>query len=157
MADALTLFRPKTETELANIQEMVDHTYETFLDLVSEGRDMEREKVHEVAQGRVWSGTKAKELGLVDTLGGLQDAVAAAAKHAGLEDYRWHQYQRPKKFAEELMEILEDKEHYVSAMQRPPGPMEQTMQGLKDTWKQLSLFDQPHGTYALLPFSFSYQ
>ncbi len=74
------------------IQEGVDEIYEIFLNRVGEGRDMTREEVNEVAQGRVWTGQKAKEIGLVDVLGGLDDALEIAAQKAGLEKYRVSQY-----------------------------------------------------------------
>jgi protease-4 len=91
-ADMDTMWRPKSEAELARFQEEVDGIYEAFLDRVVEGRGLDREAVHEIAQGRVWSGRAALELGLVDRLGGLHDAVAAAAQRAGLGagyEVRW--------------------------------------------------------------------
>ncbi|MBC8329931.1 MAG: signal peptide peptidase SppA [Planctomycetes bacterium] len=83
-ADMNSLWRPKTESELALLQAEVDFIYEAFLDRVVEGRGLQREAVHELAQGRVWSGTAALELGLVDQLGGLEDAIQAAAGRASL-------------------------------------------------------------------------
>ncbi|CUS49146.1 MAG: signal peptide peptidase SppA [Idiomarinaceae bacterium HL-53] len=67
------------------VQAGVDAIYDDFLDLVAEARGMTREAVHEVAQGQVWSGDRALQLGLVDTLGDLHDAVAKAAELAELE------------------------------------------------------------------------
>ncbi len=72
---------PKEE---AQIDEVVDHFYERFLQVVSEGRDMPRDKVHAVAQGRIWSGKAAKAEGLVDELGGFVAAIHRAKKEAGL-------------------------------------------------------------------------
>ena len=71
----------------------IDFIYGDFLDLVAEGRNSTREEVHEIAQGRVWVGADAKDLGLIDNLGGLNDAVASAASLAELEEYRvtYHQ------------------------------------------------------------------
>jgi protease-4 len=85
-ADMQSLYRPKTKGELDVIQSFVDDIYEGFLDRVAEGRKMERDRVHEIAQGRVWSGKKAIELGLADSFGGLQEAASAAAELAGLGD-----------------------------------------------------------------------
>ena len=65
----------------------IESIYGEFLDLVASGRDKERDQVHEIAQGRVWVGADAKELDLVDSLGGLNDAVASAAGLAELEDF----------------------------------------------------------------------
>jgi len=69
------------------IQLSVDNIYQQFLDLVATGRNSTATSIHEIAQGRVWTGRKAKELGLVDELGNLDDAIAAAAALAELEHY----------------------------------------------------------------------
>lgn len=84
-ADVMAIHRAKTEDEMATIQVIVDSIYDGFLDRVSIGRDMDRAKVAEIAQGRVWSGVQAFELGLVDELGGLEDAIAVAKDRAGLD------------------------------------------------------------------------
>jgi signal peptide peptidase SppA, 67K type len=70
------------------VQMNVENTYQRFLDLVAEGRGMTPEQVDSIAQGRVWVGTDAKKLGLVDELGGLDQAFAAAGKLAKLTDYQ---------------------------------------------------------------------
>ncbi len=89
------------------LQSYIDNFYETFLNVVAKGRNMTREQVHEVAQGRVWLGAKAKELGLVDVLGNLDDAVSICAEKANLEDYKLSIYPRAKKnfMNEILMEL----------------------------------------------------
>ena len=79
--------RPWTEEERALFQQYVNRGYELFLKRVSEGRGMTRDQVDSIAQGRVWTGAQALELGLVDELGGLQDAVAYAATQAGYDNY----------------------------------------------------------------------
>jgi protease-4 len=73
---------------LALAQKSVDKIYEDFLDRVSVGRSLERDAVHAIAQGRVWTGSRALELGLVDRLGGLDTAIDLAAQKAGIEDVR---------------------------------------------------------------------
>jgi len=70
------------------IQRGVDRIYDEFLSMVAEARNMTVAEVHEVAQGRVWTGSRALELGLVDALGELDDAVIAVAARAELEDYQ---------------------------------------------------------------------
>ncbi|MCY4041421.1 MAG: signal peptide peptidase SppA [Gammaproteobacteria bacterium] len=74
----------------------IDALYEDFLELAAEGREKSAEEVHEIAQGRVWIGTDAKRLGLVDGLGGLDDAIASAARLAELEDFSvtYHQQEQ---------------------------------------------------------------
>lgn len=83
-ADVASFLRAKSDVELAQIQVVVDGIYEDFLDRVATGRKLERAAVHEIAQGRVWTGAKALELGLVDRLGTLDDAIAVAAELARL-------------------------------------------------------------------------
>lgn len=77
---------PWTEAERAAMQGMMESIYEVFLGHVAEGRSMKRDAVHELAQGRVWTGTDAKERGLVDEIGGLEAALADARKLGGVAD-----------------------------------------------------------------------
>ncbi len=69
-------------------QNYIDQSYDTFISHVAEGRHMTKAQVDSIAQGRVWSGENAKEIGLVDEFGGLDVAIKRAAEKAGLEDYR---------------------------------------------------------------------
>ncbi|MDR0766437.1 MAG: signal peptide peptidase SppA [Odoribacteraceae bacterium] len=80
--------RGLTPYERQVMQAHVNRTYDTFLDRVSQGRDMTREAVHEIGQGRVWTGEDALAIGLVDLLGGLEQAIDLAAEKAGLEEYK---------------------------------------------------------------------
>lgn len=92
LSDFAELTRPLTEREFDIIQTGVDRIYNEFLDRVSEGRDMPVASIDEIGQGRVWSGTDASQIGLVDEIGGLNDAIEAAAELAGLEEYRLENY-----------------------------------------------------------------
>lgn len=153
MADTFTAMRPKKPAELDVLQEYIDEIYEEFTGYVAEGRDMDIERVKEIAQGRVWTGTRALELGLVDKLGGLPDAIESAAKRAELTDYQVSQYQRPKKFAEELVEILEDRRDVISMNARPQGPAGQIYDQVIGTWEMIEHFDDPRAAYMMLPYS----
>lgn len=88
---AISPMQPISEQAGRLIQSGVDAIYEDFLDLVASARNMERDAVHAVAQGQVWSGERALALGLVDELGGLQLAIERAAAAANLEQFavRW--------------------------------------------------------------------
>lgn len=86
-ADLGNMFRPITEVERAYIQQGVEQVYGRFTEVVAEGRGLDIKFVDSIAQGRVWSGLQAKELGLVDQLGTLGDAVNVAAELAGVDDY----------------------------------------------------------------------
>ncbi len=81
-ADILGDYRPWTESERADAQHWVDSTYDQFITLVADSRQLQKPRVDELARGRVWSGTDAKERGLVDTFGGLWEAIASARARA---------------------------------------------------------------------------
>ena len=103
-ADFPSLVRATTEAETAQLQRMVDDTYMAFKQQVADGRNMDIEQVEALAKGRIWLGTTALDLGLVDALGGLQDAIEAAAELAGLESYRTTDLPKQElEFWEELM------------------------------------------------------
>ena len=99
---------PIGEKEAALIQESVNRTYEVFLSRVAEGRKMSRDEVHEIAQGRVWTGQRALEIGLVDALGDLDMAIQDAADLADIDDYRLTEYPRVKDPMQKLLEDLMD-------------------------------------------------
>lgn len=84
LAGIQSTWQRKDPAQLALVQAIVDDIYTRFIDLVAAGRDMPREQVEEVAQGRVWTGAQALELGLVDELGGLERAIERARERAGL-------------------------------------------------------------------------
>ncbi|MFT5575888.1 MAG: protease-4, partial [Bermanella sp.] len=88
IAGGLRPDRPLNPVVQRALQSGIEHGYRQFLNVVAEGRDMLPEQVDKIAQGRVWTGVDAKQLGLVDQLGGLDDAVAAAASLAGMTSYR---------------------------------------------------------------------
>lgn len=87
-SDLLTLTRSLTGYENELLQKYIAQGYDTFLSHVAEGRNMTKEQVDFIGQGRVWSGENAKEIGLIDDFGGLDDAVRLAAEIAGVEEYR---------------------------------------------------------------------
>lgn len=105
-ADIYSLVQPFDEGERRLLERSVDRTYDVFLDRVEMGRGMDSTAVHAVAQGRVWSGRDAVDAGLVDVLGGLEDAVALAGQKGGLGDgpYRTQILPRPKTFLERFNE-----------------------------------------------------
>ncbi len=83
--DIGSLNRPLTPAERDILQDMVNDIYQQFVDVVAEGRKMDRSKVLQLADGRIYTGRQAKKLGLVDELGNFYDAVALTAKLAGIE------------------------------------------------------------------------
>jgi protease-4 len=88
--------RELTPEEEEIMQQMIDEYYEQFIDVVAEGRELSKEEVRDLATGQIYTGTKAKELGLVDELGDLDTAIDLAAELAGLETAIVEYYQPPK-------------------------------------------------------------
>lgn len=84
-ADAESLYRPFTDEERVELGHKIEKFYAVFLDRVARGRGMSIEKVDAVGRGKVWTGAKAKEVGLVDVVGGFDEALAAVRAKAGLE------------------------------------------------------------------------
>ncbi len=144
MADSNSSYRPKTEAELAVFQTFVDEIYEIFLSKVMEGRKLERAHVAEIAEGRVWSGVQALNLGLVDQLGGLDEAVADAAKRANLTGkYSIVDYQKSKSFADELMSM--------AGMDQTQLDQSVTAD-LTRLWHDLQSLQSQQGVQAKMPF-----
>lgn len=105
-ADLGTFDRSLTDGEMALLIAQVDKVYGTFKSRVAEGRDLDVNYVDSIGQGRVWSGTDAKERGLVDVIGGLDDAIEIAANMADLEgDYRIVEY---PKLEDPIQKLVDD-------------------------------------------------
>lgn len=153
-ADAGTIVRPKTDEELALFQRMVDWIYEEFTGKVAESRKLELAKVREIAQGRVWSGTEGKALGLVDEIGGLNDAIKYAAQKANLGDkFRVVEVPRKKQFAEAFAEALNERRRE----QAVEGPLGIFIQQAAEELHELTRYNDPQGLYARLPFNLRLQ
>lgn len=132
------------------LQSRIDATYEDFLSKVAAGRKLTRDQVHEIAQGRVWAGAKAKEIGLVDDLGGLDRALSAAAKLANLEKYRTAEYPTTKTGMEQFVE------QFAKKKDRDAMIREQTMQAelgiYYPVFKVMNQLRESGGLQARLPF-----
>lgn len=105
-ADLGSAFRPLTQAERDIIQNSVNEIYHSFIGKVGEGRGMTTAQVDSIGQGRVWSGVDAKAIGLVDVLGGMEDAVEIAAKMAKLDHYRVAEYPEQKDPFESFVQEL---------------------------------------------------
>jgi protease-4 len=110
LSDFMNPTRDLTEVERTIIQSSIEDGYETFISRVAEGRGMHIDSVKKVASGRVWTGTQAKERGLVDVLGGLETAIKiAAGKIDAGDDYRVVYFPAKKPWFEELFSSFGDK------------------------------------------------
>ena len=103
-ADFGMLTRPMNAGEEELMQMHINRGYDLFLTRCSEGRGIDKTELDKIAQGRVWTGATAKELGLVDVLGGLETALNIAIEKAGVEAYTVMNYPKKKDFLETLME-----------------------------------------------------
>jgi protease-4 len=144
-SDFPTPTRQMRPEEIAIFQGIVEEGYETFLGRVSEGRDMTIEELLPLASGRVWSGVKAQEIGLVDVLGGLEDAIEIAATKAGIaDDYRVVYYPQQKTFFEQIIgELSKDVKTAYSRL---------TWGMTYELYQQVEKIKQMEGVMARMPF-----
>jgi len=160
MADVTTITRPKTPAELARIQALVDNIYDQFITKVAASRGLSKEQVNAIAQGRVWSGRQALKLGLVDELGGIQDAIRYAAKRAKVEgDYRVDAPLEPLSPLERLLRMAGGgEEHDTSEALAglsgglPGGPAAELRNQFRQLLGTVEAMNDPRGVYARLPF-----
>lgn len=102
-ADAGSVYRPLTEAEKRMVQQQVDKIYLQFKQRVAQGRKKDMAYVDSIAQGRVWSGEDALRLGLVDRIGGLQDAIQCAARLAKTDSYRLREYPQTENWLQKVL------------------------------------------------------
>lgn len=154
---SFSMLRP-LEPKLADVIQMsVESAYDRFLTVVSEARGMDKAEVDKVAQGRVWIGTKAKELGLVDALGNKQDAIKRAAELASLSMYDVITIEHQLTEQEMLVQKIFGESQaaafvtaYISKDDYAPvkNSIMQTAHGLKQQVSSLEQFNDPNGVYA---------
>ncbi|MFQ4144267.1 signal peptide peptidase SppA [Chlorogloeopsis sp. ULAP02] len=157
-ADSQTVSRPKTNQELALYQRMVNQIYSIFLDKVAQGRKIPEAKVAEIAQGRVWSGIAAKNIGLIDEIGGLDAAIAYTAQQAKLgKDWELQEYPRLGTWGERLFgEVAEEVKAIVNlngGQLKTSDPLTLEFQKLQAELAILQKMNDPRGVYARLPFN----
>ena len=116
MADFGEMSRSLRPEEKVVLQKYVNNGYDLFLKRCADGRGVAVEDIAKIAEGRVWTGSKAKEIGLVDELGDLDKAVGIAAQKAGLVHYSVKAYPEEENFVEKLMDT--GKDDYMEAMAR---------------------------------------
>ncbi len=151
-ADSTTVSRPKTPQELAIAQKSVNQIYNQFLDKVAQSRKLPKQKVAQIAQGRVWSGQDAKQLGLVDELGGMEDAIEYAAKQAKLgKDWELQEYPKVRSLEQRILQKLTSDDSARTA--QLPVPLKAEFLKLQTDLAILQSMNDPRGIYARLPFN----
>ncbi|MBH8574712.1 signal peptide peptidase SppA [Nostocaceae cyanobacterium CENA369] len=157
-ADTQTVARPKSPQELAIYQRSVNRIYNLFLNKVSQGRKLPGQKVAEIAQGRVWSGEAAKQIGLVDEIGGLNAAIEYAAKQANLDkDWQLQEYPKQSSFEERLFGRTVEETRTALGIEKAQikssNPLTTEFQKLQQEVEILQNMNDPQGVYARLPFN----
>ena len=146
LAGAASLNRGLSPEMASIVQALAYGAYDDFIELVASGRDMSEQAVREVADGLVWTGAEAAERGLVDELGGLDEAVAAAARLAGVEEWRTARTRIPPSFESVLLQELSRSFGMVAA---PLGGwFESLVSAFKPAIKSLSSLRDPMHVYA---------
>lgn len=149
LADISSSTRPKTPGELGILQKNVDVIYDAFLDRVQAGRHLSRARVAEIAQGRVWSGKTAQRLGLVDELGGLNQAIAKAAQLARLGD-RWQLREYPQgKDWQEFLSLLSN----TTSPRLTADPLTTEINHFVGDFGLIKTLNDPKGMYLLMPYT----
>ncbi len=144
-SDFGSIAKPLTPYQMKMMQKHVTDTYDDFITLVSTERELRKTFVDSIAQGRVWSGDDAIELGLVDELGGIEEAVAYAAKKADLESYSIKEYPKQEDIFESLLKT-ETQEYYTKSVKESFGNTYQYLEAIE-------MINRIEGTQALMPIT----
>jgi protease-4 len=157
-ADNQTVSRPKSPQELALYQRSVNRIYNMFINKVAQGRKLPQQKVAEIAQGRVWSGVAAKEIGLVDEIGGLNVAIEYAAKQAKLgNDWEVEEYPRITSLEERLFGKKLQEAQGILGIEKTQLKLNNLLLAEVEKLQQeisiLNKMNDPQGIYARLPFN----
>jgi protease IV len=131
-ADMFSLMRPMDKVEVGAMQKSVEIVYDSFLNIVSNGRAMTVEEVDKIAQGRVWAGSDALNIKLADTKGGLIDAINYAANISSLEKYRIVEYPKVKTGMEKIMDLMNSSQTSIENISNPDKIVERIYQSLKE-------------------------
>lgn len=158
IAGAMRLDRAMSPMTQSLIQQNINHIYQVFLDIVAQSRDSSPESIDRIAQGRVWSGNKALELGLVDKLGSLDEVIERAAQLANLDDYEIRSIHKPLTPLEQFVAEI-NKASITSSVrtlfgQTQTNPLASPslvahIERVLEPWLMLDKLNDPRGLYAL--------
>ena len=148
LAAALDLTRPLSPLLKESIEINLHHGYDQFLGIVATGRAMDQQKVEEVAEGRVFDGRTALNLGLVDKLGDMNAAIQSAAKLAGLDDYSASYVRKPVTVKDEILQIFSiNVADWLASVSFPPSLLT-LFNRLLIPVREVIFFNDPKGLYA---------
>ncbi|MBU2977056.1 signal peptide peptidase SppA [Alteromonas sp. C1M14] len=134
------------------LQRNVENTYQQFINIVAEGRNMTPAQVDKIGQGRVWIGSQAKEIGLVDELGDLDDAIASAAQLAKIDDYETYYVQQPMSAQEQFWQEFFGQAMVWGAKAQfadSDSPLIKMVEQVMSEAKTATRLNDPQGVYSL--------
>ena len=149
MSDAITVNRAFTPEERDLMQNYVNRGYELFVKRCADGRKLKVEQIKAIAEGRVWTGEDALKIGLVDKIGGLNDAIKLAVEKAKLQSYNLKEYPEKEDFATKFMKNF-SKDVETRFMKAQLGEQ-------YNAFKQIRDLDKINGIQARLPYDLSIQ
>ena len=147
-ADVMSVSRAKSEEEINIVQNHVDRIYERFLSLVSENRDLNTSRISEVAQGRVWMGGDAHEIGLIDQLGTLGDAVSYTAERAGVTQFEVIDIPQVESPVDAINELFETTSN--PRLVSRTSTINSVLQEFKMLAEQFDTYNDPANSYSFL-------
>ena len=150
-ADLMGVSRPKTSDELSIVQQYVGRIYDRFINLVSSNRDINASRVAEIAQGRVWMGVDALELGLIDELGGLKEAIAHGVALSGVDEYEIVEFPALRNPMDTITEIFDVQSFRMNGSAHD-SPFLRTVKEMKGFIKQIECLNDPRHSYSILPW-----
>ncbi len=149
MSEGITIDRPFTKEEKDIMQQYVNRTYDLFVQRCADGRDIAPEQIRKIAEGRVWTGAMALEIGLVDELGDLNAAIEAAADMAGLASYHVVNYPEKEDFTTRLLNSMSE-EAETRFLRGQLGEQ-------YNLFRQINSLSGMNGIYSLMPYSLELQ
>ena len=147
-SDMFSLMRPLDKVEVNAMQKTVEIIYDTFLGIVSGGRDMSTTEVDNIAQGRVWAGSDALNVKLVDSKGGIIDAINYAANIVSLDNYRIVEYPKVKTSMEKVMDMMGKTHTSIESISDPDKVITKLYRSLKE---------ENGKVYARLPWIYKFE
>ncbi|AFZ47525.1 signal peptide peptidase SppA, 67K type [Cyanobacterium stanieri PCC 7202] len=156
LADVGNTFKAKTEEEVQIFQSNVDQIYDAFLEKVSESRNLSMTEVDAIAQGRVWAGNVAQEIGLVDEIGGLDNAIEYLNTVLELDDqYQIQEFPQRRNWETELLGALGGSQ--LNANNLDKITLANTIWNLNSELELVDIIKNPNRVYSIIPFKMNIQ
>ncbi len=151
LSSGLDLTQPLPEQLKGAIQQAIDYNYDQFLEIVASGRKMEKSRIAELAEGKVYDGETAQTLGLVDKLGSLEEAIEAAARLAGIQEYETEYINQPASLKTQFLQFFTEAMPSPQTATAKYPTLDRFMELLKSRLGNYLLLDDPQGVYAHCP------